>query len=63
MRKHLTSPQTVLTIPEVARILQICPKTARSYIASGQLRAFRLKRQFRVFPEDVEKFIQEGQAR
>ncbi len=49
--------QRLLTIPEVAELLQVSTKTVRRMIASGDLPAHRLGRQWRIGPAELERFL------
>ncbi len=47
----------LLKIKEVAASLNTRPRMIQLLISGGQLRAMRLGKQFRVSPEDLERFI------
>jgi excisionase family DNA binding protein len=50
-------PQRLLTIKDVADILQVSDKTVRRWIDAGDLVAHRVGRQLRVSQGDLETFI------
>lgn len=47
-----------LTVDEVAAKLRVAPKTVRRWCASGQLRALRAGRPWRIKSADLEIFMQ-----
>ena len=49
--------ERLLTIPQVAELLQVCPKTIRRWIERGELVAHRLGRQWRIAQNDLETFL------
>ena len=51
-------PYRLLTILQVAEILQTSPRTVRRFIKSGELQAIRIGRSVRVRPEALQSFIQ-----
>jgi excisionase family DNA binding protein len=54
----MTSPDTLLTLEEVAKALQVSVRSVRRYIDSGQLKATRVgTRLLRVRPSDLEAFL------
>jgi excisionase family DNA binding protein len=46
-------------VRDVADILQINPRTVRKMIAQGELRAFKVRDEWRVWPHDLDVFISE----
>ena len=50
-------PQKLLTIPEVADLIQASDKWVRQQIAASKLRAHRLGRCIRISPEDLDLFL------
>ncbi|RWP11835.1 MAG: DNA-binding protein [Mesorhizobium sp.] len=54
---HKSSRKSFLTIPDVADLLQLSEKTIRRLIATDQLPAHRLGRQWRISPGDLESFM------
>ncbi|MCK5273632.1 MAG: helix-turn-helix domain-containing protein [Alphaproteobacteria bacterium] len=50
-------PQRLLTIKDVADILQVSDKTVRRWIDAGDLVAHRIGRQWRVSQGDLDAFI------
>jgi excisionase family DNA binding protein len=49
--------EPMLTVEDVAKELNIHPNTVRSYIASGELKALKLKREYRIRRADLDDFI------
>lgn len=49
----IEAPEQLLTVAEVANVLNCCTKTVRRIIASGILPAIRLNRQYRVRRADL----------
>ena len=49
--------QQYLTVEEVARLLRVSPPTVRQLIESGELKAVRVGRQFRIAREDLDDYI------
>lgn len=59
----MASPDTLLTLEEVAKILQVSIRTVRRYIAAGQIKATRVGvRLLRVRPADLEAFLKKGRG-
>jgi len=52
-----THSSTLMTIPEVARYLRVSEKTIRRWIKEGTLTAYRLGRQWRINPKDLELLL------
>ncbi|MBI5836500.1 MAG: helix-turn-helix domain-containing protein [Candidatus Eisenbacteria bacterium] len=58
--RHATPPgppQRLLTIPEIADLLQLSGRTIRRLVASRRLPCVRLGRQLRFDPADVVRFV------
>ena len=55
--KPTPAPQKLLTIPEIADLIQASEKWVRQQIAAGKLRAHRLGRAIRVSAEDLDLFL------
>jgi len=57
---HMTkTPEKLLTVDEVAEILQVSPTTVYRRIQAGELPAIKLgHRQVRIKPEDLEAYIE-----
>ncbi len=49
---------TVLTVEQVADILNLHPKTVRTYVREGRLAAVRTGRQWRIRQADLEAFVE-----
>jgi excisionase family DNA binding protein len=52
----------MLTVEDVARQLQLSPKTVRRMIGRDDLLAHRIGRQLRVAPADLRAFISRGRT-
>lgn len=52
---------TYLTPDQVAERLDVHSDTVRRWILSGRLRGFRVGIRYRVEPQEVERFIADGQ--
>jgi excisionase family DNA binding protein len=52
-------PPRLLTIKDVARLLQVSDKTIRRLIESRDLPAIKLGAQWRIRPRDLELFVRE----
>jgi excisionase family DNA binding protein len=50
--------ETFYTLEEAARMLKLHPQTVRRWIRQGKLPARRFGKQFRLRPEDIERFAQ-----
>lgn len=46
-----------MTIQEVADLLKVSNATVRSWIKSGELRAVKLEREFRIAKVDLQNFV------
>jgi putative molybdopterin biosynthesis protein len=53
----LMTQEEVYTIEEVAKILKVSEETVRRLIASGDLDARRVGRQYRITRESINKFL------
>ena len=47
----------MMSIREVAEFFGVSEKTVRRWIQSGQLEAHQLGRQWRIAPEEIERFL------
>ncbi len=54
---------TYLSVAEIARQLNISEDTVRRWIKSGKLEALELGGQYRIHPQDYEKFLQKHRKR
>lgn len=52
---------SVISVAVVAKRLGVCERTARRIIKSGDLKAHRIRRQWRVFERDYQDYLA-GQA-
>ena len=50
-------PETLLTLRDVARYLQVSEKTVRRWVAQGRLPCLRLGRALRFEPGDVFRWV------
>jgi excisionase family DNA binding protein len=50
-------PARFLSIKEVAAFFRVSEKTVRRWIAAGQLVAHKLGRQWRISPDEIERFL------
>ena len=46
-----------MTVSEISSKLRVSKHTIRHYIRSGELRAYKLKRQYRILRVDLDDFI------
>jgi len=46
-----------LTFKEVCKMLRVSPTVLRGIIARGELRAVRAGKQYRVHPDEVERYL------
>lgn len=53
----LMTQEEVYTIEEAAKILKVSTETIRKLIASGELEARRVGRQYRITREAIDKFL------
>ena len=59
-----TPMHPLLTVPEVAELLRLSPRSIRRLIADGRLRVVRLGHAIRIRPQDVEALVaSSGQGR
>lgn len=56
-------PEQLLTIPDVATLSQVSPKTVRRWIEAGELLVVKLGNQWRIRPTDFEYFVRDRLAR
>ena len=54
---------TLLTVEQVAQILQVHWQTVLTYIKSGKLKALKLGRGYRIDPKDLEAFIENNKTK
>ena len=50
--------RNALTIKGIADLLNCCEQTARRLIQRGELRGFRVGSEYRVFPADLDAYVQ-----
>lgn len=53
----LVSEQELMTIQEVAKRLRVHPDTVRRMIKDGELRATRVRLQYRIYRDSVEQYL------
>jgi excisionase family DNA binding protein len=46
-----------LTTTEVAQALRVAPQTVRRLVATGEIAAVRIGRQWRISPDDLARFL------
>ena len=65
MTKHRTADDIdrLLTIKDVADRLLLSERTVRRLLDAGELRAFRLGRQWRISLLDLQKYLEECRSR
>jgi excisionase family DNA binding protein len=61
MSQTIPYPQ-FLTIPQVAKALQVVPLTVRRLIKSGKLKASHVGRRIRIRPADLDKYLEANLA-
>lgn len=54
-----TSPERLLTIPDVAAYLQVSQKTVRRSIEAGDLPAAKLGALWRIRPTDLDDYVRD----
>ena len=54
--------ERLMTTEEVAELLRIEPVTVRRLIARGELSAYRIAGEYRIAPEDLEKYLKSQQV-
>ena len=57
---HIDSPDSFLTVAEVAGILKLNQQTVRNWIDQGSLPALRVGRRVRIRRSDFERILAEG---
>ncbi len=57
MMSRNAKPPSFYSIREIAEHLQVCDKTVRRWIESGDLVAHRIGRQWRIGATDLETFL------
>jgi excisionase family DNA binding protein len=57
---YTTSPESFLTVAEVAEMLKLNPQTVRNWIDQGSLPAVRVGRRVRILRSDFERLVEEG---
>ena len=63
MRTPVKKPEPLLTVAEVAEILNASEKTVRRAIDGDDLRAIRIRGLLRIDPADLEDFIRDHRSR
>ena len=53
----------VYTLEEVAKMLRVSIPTVRRLIEDGELKAFKVRGQWRIRREDYEEYVQQSQQR
>lgn len=57
---HMTQSSELLTVKEVAEILRVSQPTVLRMIDDGELRAIRVRNQWRIRRSDLDDFLQRG---
>jgi excisionase family DNA binding protein len=57
------APERLLTIPDVADLLQVSEKTVRRLIDSRELAAAKLGAQWRIRPRDLDDYFRDRMVR
>ena len=52
-----TNPERLMTIPDAATHCQVSVKTIRRWISGGDLSAAKLGLQWRIRPQDLQRFV------
>lgn len=52
----------VYTVEEIAELLRTSPRTVRTWIAAGKLRAFKAGQQYRIRQSALDEFMQKGES-
>lgn len=55
----LPAPERLLTIPEAAELLRVSVKTIRRWISGADLPAAKLGLQWRIRPQDLQRFVRD----
>ena len=58
----LSRQSRMMSIRELAKFFGVSEKTVRRWIESGQLEAHQLGRQWRIAPEEIERFLSARRA-
>lgn len=53
------APERLMTIPDAAEFLRVSTKTIRRWISSGDLPAAKLGLQWRIRPQDLQRFVRD----
>ena len=53
-------PSELLSVDQVAELLGLQPRTIRTYVRSGRLKATRIGKQYRIAREDLDRFTASG---
>lgn len=57
---YTASPDSFLTVAEVAEALKLNPQTVRNWIDQGSLPAVRVGRRVRILRSDFDRLVEEG---
>lgn len=57
---YTASPESFLTVAEVAEMLKLNPQTVRNWIDQGSLPAVRVGRRVRILRSDFDRLVEEG---
>lgn len=53
------APERLMTIPDAAEFLRVSTKTIRRWISRGDLPAAKLGLQWRIRPQDLQRFVRD----
>lgn len=56
----MAADSDVLTVEEVAKELRVSAQTVRKIIEDGELKAFRVRGQWRIKREDLDRYIEQN---
>jgi len=62
-RQHAGPTTELLTVPDVARRLNLSDKTVRRMIQAGELEAYQIRRQWRISERDLCAFLAQQRVR
>ena len=59
MSADIMTEEIIHTVKDVAKILQVDPRTIRKMIADGEIEAFRVRGEYRIRQSALDAFIEE----
>ncbi|MCY8467183.1 helix-turn-helix domain-containing protein, partial [Bacillus atrophaeus] len=57
---HLLSSEAILTVKQVAEILKISEKTARKMLNNGEIKGFKVGREWRISSESFNEYLKQN---